>query len=186
MSEDGYETFYPDFWSLGVLLFAMLFGTVPFKANNMEELHMLIQKGEFTFPKDSSENAKSLINGLIVVDAKKRMTIPEILNHPWLKEISEESETSDDENEQEKLKQPEKEETKVASPSNEEDAGIKDIGANINYVNVDNLFFEDNYSTKLSYTDYCSITEDYYSHHINEDAIKKVSKMGYPRDFVIK
>jgi serine/threonine protein kinase len=188
MSEDGYETFYPDFWSLGVLLFAMLYGTVPFKANNMEELHMLIQWGEFAYPKDASENAKSLINGLIVVEAKKRMNIPEILNHPWLKEISEESDSSENENEQEKekAKQPEKEEAKKGSPTNEDDAGIKDIGANINYVNVDNLFFEDNYSTKLSYTDYCSITEDYYTHHINEDALKKVSKMGYPRDFVVK
>lgn len=87
MHEDGYETFYPDLWSLGVLLYAMLFGTVPFKANNMEELHMMIQKGEFDFPRDASEHAKSLISGLIVVNPKKRMTLPEILNHPWLKEI---------------------------------------------------------------------------------------------------
>lgn len=87
MDEDGYETFYPDLWSLGVLLYAMLFGTVPFKANNMEELHMLIQKGEFEFPQDASEHARSLISGLIVVNPKKRMTLPELLNHPWLKEI---------------------------------------------------------------------------------------------------
>jgi serine/threonine protein kinase len=31
-----------DLWSAGVVLFAMLYGTVPFKANNMEELHKLI------------------------------------------------------------------------------------------------------------------------------------------------
>lgn len=63
---------------------------------------------------------------------------------------------------------------------------VNDIGANIHYVNVDNLFFDENYSTKLSYTDYWSITEDYYTHHLNENVITAVSKMGYPRDFVVK
>lgn len=87
MDEDGYETFYPDFWSLGVLLYAMLFRTVPFKANNMEELHMLIQKGDFDFPPEASKEAKSLISGLIKVDPQNRLTLPKILNHPWIKEI---------------------------------------------------------------------------------------------------
>ena len=35
----GYTGFGVDCWSLGVCLYAMLFGTVPFKANNMSELH---------------------------------------------------------------------------------------------------------------------------------------------------
>ena len=52
--DKGYEGFFVDVWSLGVLLFAMLCGTVPFKASNLEDLHKLILKGEFTFPNELS------------------------------------------------------------------------------------------------------------------------------------
>jgi serine/threonine protein kinase len=57
MIDKGYEGFFVDLWSLGVLLFAMLCGTVPFKAPNLEELHILILKGEFNFPNELSLEA---------------------------------------------------------------------------------------------------------------------------------
>ena len=41
------------------------------------------------------------------------------------------------------------------------DLDLASIQGNVNYVNVDNLFYEENYSTKLSYVDYCCITEDF-------------------------
>ena len=37
--DKGYKGFKADLWSAGVVLFALLFGTVPFKANNMKDLH---------------------------------------------------------------------------------------------------------------------------------------------------
>jgi 5'-AMP-activated protein kinase catalytic alpha subunit len=38
LAGNGYKNFAIDIWSAGVVLYAMLYGTVPFKANNMTEL----------------------------------------------------------------------------------------------------------------------------------------------------
>jgi serine/threonine protein kinase len=71
----------------------MLSGTVPFKANNMNELHKIIIKGNYQLIKDISEgiiytlikDAQSLLLSLLEIDPKKRITIEQIYNHPWLK-----------------------------------------------------------------------------------------------------
>ena len=89
---NGYEGYTVDFWSSGgnifvksVVLYAMLSGTVPFKANNMSELHKLILKGSYNPIKDISDHASGLLKGLLELDPKKRLSSEQILNHPWLR-----------------------------------------------------------------------------------------------------
>ena len=83
--DEGYEGFYADIWSLGVLLYAMLQGTVPFKANNIADLHRLILKGDFDFAHPSiSDDAKDILRKMLVLTPELRISIPEMLNHPWL------------------------------------------------------------------------------------------------------
>jgi hypothetical protein len=43
------------------VLYAMLYGTVPFKANNMSELQKLILKAKYTLKDEISEEAKDLL-----------------------------------------------------------------------------------------------------------------------------
>ena len=46
---------------------------------------------------------------------------------------------------------------------NKDSLDLQNISGNVNYVNVDNLFYHENYKNKLSYIDYCCITEDFTS-----------------------
>ena len=54
----------------------MLCGTVPFKASNLEDLHKLILKGDFTFPCELSNEAQVLVRGMIQLEPKSRLTVP--------------------------------------------------------------------------------------------------------------
>ena len=53
---------------MGVCLYALLYGTVPFKANNMNDLHNLILKAKYSLKDDKVEvsaEGKSLLRGLL-------------------------------------------------------------------------------------------------------------------------
>ena len=67
----------------------MLYGTVPFKANNMSELHKLIIKGKYTLKEDISSEARDLLSKLLEPDPPKRASIPEVFRHPWYRNFDE-------------------------------------------------------------------------------------------------
>ena len=84
---DGYEGFAADIWSAGVALYAMLYGTVPFKSNNMNDLHSSILKGKYTLKKGISRKAKDLIRRMLDRNPYKRISISEILSHDWMQDV---------------------------------------------------------------------------------------------------
>ena len=88
VNKEKYIAQYSDVWSLGVLLYAMLFGKFPFRAKDDETLFMLINKGEFDFPDyiSVSENIKIVIKKILNLDPKLRPSPEEIINEIMLYE----------------------------------------------------------------------------------------------------
>ena len=169
----GYCGFYVDYWSLGILLYTMLMGIVPFKASNMKDLEELIKAGKYSFPSKISEEATNLINGLIQLDPEKRYLVPEILQHKWL--ITEENENVNSENDEYNyfiVKNEEASDDTLTSPS-------------INNLNIENLFFGNKKNLRISFQDYTYIANDFYTNHIDEEALRSIEQFGYPKKSIL-
>lgn len=75
-----------DVWSCGVILYALLCGSLPFDDENIPNLFKKIKGGIFTLPGHMSDEIKDLISRMLVVDPLQRITIPEIRRHRWFVE----------------------------------------------------------------------------------------------------
>lgn len=77
-----------DMWSLGVIIYILLCGYPPFYNSNQAQLFQQIRNGQFEYDDpywtDISQSAKDMISGLLTVDPKKRLTVDQMLSHPWV------------------------------------------------------------------------------------------------------
>jgi serine/threonine protein kinase len=86
LEQKGYDGYAADVWSAGVVLYAMLYGVFPFRADNAPELEAAIRDGKYVLPADVSEEARELVLYVLEPDPKLRLTIPEILEQPWMRD----------------------------------------------------------------------------------------------------
>ncbi|XP_027250167.2 serine/threonine-protein kinase SIK1 isoform X4 [Cricetulus griseus] len=73
-----------DIWSLGVVLYVLVCGSLPFDGPNLPTLRQRVLEGRFRIPFFMSQDCETLIRRMLVVDPAKRITIAQIRQHRWM------------------------------------------------------------------------------------------------------
>ena len=81
-----------DIWSLGVTLFSIVAGFLPFEdsnPSNPNNLYKKIMAGDFRFPTFLSLEVKDLLRKILDTNPRRRYSLDQIRQHPWYQQISE-------------------------------------------------------------------------------------------------
>jgi len=73
-----------DMWAMGVCYYIFVTGKLPFYAVVPIELFNLIAQASPALPGNLNEHSKRIINGLLCVDVKKRLTVQDLESDLWL------------------------------------------------------------------------------------------------------
>ncbi|KAF8521245.1 Pkinase-domain-containing protein [Hysterangium stoloniferum] len=82
---EHYEGAKADIWSVGVVLFALLAGKLPFDDEDFSVLLSKVKVGVFEMPSHVHPEAADLIKRMLVVDVRARISMYDILKHPFLR-----------------------------------------------------------------------------------------------------
>lgn len=85
--DDSYYGPNVDVWALGILLYFMVVGALPFRAETIGKLKRCILDGVYTMPDHVSDDCRLLIRGILRPAPSDRYSIREIRDSDWLSEV---------------------------------------------------------------------------------------------------
>uniref|UniRef100_A0A668UNJ6 non-specific serine/threonine protein kinase n=1 Tax=Oreochromis aureus TaxID=47969 RepID=A0A668UNJ6_OREAU len=86
---DGPEV---DVWSLGVILYTLVSGSLPFDGQNLKELRERVLRGKYRIPFYMSTDCENLLKRFLVLNPGKRGTLEQIMKDRWINSSSDEDE----------------------------------------------------------------------------------------------
>ncbi|KAM4704486.1 serine/threonine-protein kinase SIK2 [Rhinophrynus dorsalis] len=73
-----------DIWSMGVVLYVLVCGALPFDGPTLPVLRQRVLEGRFRIPYFMSEECEHLIRRMLVLEPSKRLSIAQIKEHKWM------------------------------------------------------------------------------------------------------
>ena len=87
-----------DIWSMGVTLYCLRYGRIPFEKTHLLDMYEAIRTDGFTLPEEQNPGFEDLMRRMLQKDPERRIKMEDIRTHPWVTKNGEDPLLSKEEN----------------------------------------------------------------------------------------